>query len=157
MKKISLFPIILIVFAFVVPSIIAEEGKYADFKAAMEEFTVILAEFLNSLETVETGEALAASMDKTSEKITKFAPKIQDLMKKYPELKDMKEPPAELKPTLAKWEKEMMPKFFKLYEKLQKFKDDKAVEEANARFQKAMQLLDSPKEETKEEKAEEIK
>jgi hypothetical protein len=83
--------------------------------------------------------------------IKKLAPKIREIMKKYPELKDEKTHPEELKPLLKKME-ELGKKLFGVMGKIQQFRSDPKVKEANNRFMEAMAAMDPEPEKSKEKK-----
>lgn len=77
-------------------------GKYADAKAAMEEMTDLMDEFGNSLEKANDGKTVAAAIEKFTDRFQNVQKKMEELSKKYPDLKDQKDIPEELKETMTK-------------------------------------------------------
>jgi hypothetical protein len=148
MKKVALFAVVgLILFAGVVYG----GGKYAEVKPFVEKMAVSLEKFITDMEKAENADAVAAALDAYTKVMKELAPKAKEILKKYPELKDEKTHPQELKPMLAKVE-ELGKKMFGVMGKLQQFTNDPKVKEANKRFMDAMAAMDPETEKPKEEK-----
>jgi hypothetical protein len=148
MKKVALFAMVgLIFFAGLVYS----NGKYAEAKPIVEKMTVSLEKFIANLERAENAGAVVSALDAYTNVMKELAPKAKELLKKYPELKDEKTHPEELKPLLKKMD-ELGKKMFGVLSKIQQFADDPQVKEANKRFMDTMAAMDPEQEEQKEEK-----
>jgi hypothetical protein len=148
MKKVALFAMVgLIFFAGLVYS----SGKYAEAKPIVEKMTVSLEKFIANLERAENAGAVVSALDAYTNVMKELAPKAKELLKKYPELKDEKTHPEELKPLLKKMD-ELGKKMFGVLSKIQQFADDPQVKEANKRFMDTMAAMDPEQEEQKEEK-----
>jgi hypothetical protein len=115
-------------------------GKYEEAIPLIEAMAKGLETFVKDMEKAETADAVAAGLDKYSEFMKKLAPKMNKLMETYPELKDEKTHPEELKPLLKKFD-ELGKKLIAVFGKIGKFKDDPKVAEANKRWMKVMESV----------------
>lgn len=79
-------------------------GKYADFKDMCDKIATSMDKFAADLEKATNGKEVAAAMVAFETDQAKFKDSQKTLEAKYPEMKDQKDPPAELKPFLAKLE-----------------------------------------------------
>jgi hypothetical protein len=148
MKNVALFAMVgLIFFAGVVYG----GGRYAEVKSFIEKMTVSLEKFITDMEKAENAGAVVSALDAYTNVMKELAPKAKELLKKYPELKDEKTHPEELKPLLKKMD-ELGKKMFGVLGKIQQFADDPQVKEANKRFMDTMAAMDPEQEEQKEEK-----
>ena len=142
MKKI-VFLVILAVFIF---NFSLSGAKYDDAVPIMKKMIGSLEAFISNIEKGENAKAIASALDTYSKDVLAFAPKVKEMMKQYPELKDEKNHPEELKPYTKKFE-DLTKKLMKIYGKLGKYMSDPLVIEANKRWMKAMASLDDKKEE----------
>jgi hypothetical protein len=150
MKKIALFALVgLILFA----GIVYGGGKYAEIKPIIEKMAVSLEKFITGMEKAENADAVVAALDAYTDVMKDLAPKVKELLKKYPELKDEKTHPEELKPLLKKME-ELGKKMFGVMGKIQQFANDPKVKEAYNLFMKTMAAMNPEPEKPKEEKKE---
>jgi hypothetical protein len=150
MKKIALFAVVgLILFAGTVYG----GGKYAEIKPIIEKMAVSFEKFITGMEKAENADAVVAALDAFSKVMIDLAPKAKDMLKKYPELKDEKTHPEELKPLLKKVE-ELGKKMFGALGKIQQFANDPKVKEAYKRFMETMAAMREEPEKPKEEKKE---
>jgi hypothetical protein len=148
MKKVALFAVVgLIVFAGVVYG----GGKYAEIKPILEKMAASLEKFVTDMEKAENADAVVAGLDAFTDVMKKLAPEMREILKKYPELKDEKTHPEELKPLLKKMD-ELGKKLFGVMGKIQQFANDPKVKEANNRFMAAMAAMREEPEKPKEEK-----
>ena len=123
-------------------------GKYVHLKPIIKDMVDSLEIFILGMEKAENADAVAAALDKYSEATLKIAPKVKEMMKKYPELKNETNRPKELKPLMDKSD-ELAKKLIGLFGKISKYAKNPKVKAANERWQKAMASLDD--EETKKE------
>lgn len=148
MKKVALFAVsALILFAGFVYS----SGKYAEAKPIIKQMTVSLEQFITNLEKAENAGAVVSALDAYTDVMKKLAPKAKALLIKYPELKDEKTHPEELKPLLKKMD-ELGKKMFGVMSKIQQFANDPQVKAANKRFMDTMAAMNPEPEKSKEKK-----
>jgi hypothetical protein len=148
MKKVALFAVLALIFF---AGLVYSSGKYAEAKPIVEKMTISLEKFIANLERAENAGAVVSALDAYTNVMKELAPKAKALLKKYPELKDEKTHPEELKPLLKKMD-ELGKKMFGVLGKIQQFADDPQVKEANKRFMDTMAAMDPDQEEQKEEK-----
>jgi hypothetical protein len=150
MKTIVLFAlVVLLLFAGVVYS----SGKYAEIKPFIEKMAVSFETFIIGMEKAENPDAVVTALDTFTEVMKKLAPKMKEILEIYPELKDEKTHPEELKPLLKKMD-ELGKKMFGVMGKIQQFANDPKVKEANKRFLEAMAAMREEQEKPKEENQE---
>ena len=148
MKKVALFAVVgLVLWA----GVIYGGGKYAEIKPLIEKMAVSFEKFITGMEKAENADDVVAELDALTEVMKKLAPKMREIVKKYPELKDERTHPQELKPLLKNMD-ELGKKLFGVMGKIQQFANEPHVKEANKRFMEAMAALDPDTEKPKEEK-----
>jgi predicted nucleic acid-binding Zn-ribbon protein len=148
MKKVALFSVVgLVLWA----GVIYGGGKYTEIKPLIEKMAVSLEKFITGMEKAENADAVVAELDTLTEVMKKLAPKMREIVKKYPELKDERTHPEELKPLLKNMD-ELGKKLFGVMGKIQQFANEPKVKEANERFMEAMAAMDPETEKSKEEK-----
>ena len=129
--KISIF----IVLSFAVVACGGGGGKYAKVKKVFNEQIQIMDEFVTGLEKADDAKAVAKVLNKYADGLEKLVPAQNELFKDFPELKDQKEPPAELKEEGEKMQKiteRMSSAFMKLFQ----YSDDPDVKKAQERLEK---------------------
>ena len=142
MKK---FVIGVFVLTLLAGSAVYAGGKYADAKPLLEEMLKGFEKFVSGLEKAENADAVAAVLDAHTKATLAIAPKVKEIMKKYPELKDEKTHPEELKPLLAKMD-ELTKKLMGLFGKLGQYAKDPKVQDVMKRWENAMKSLDDKEE-----------
>ena len=148
MKKVALFAGVgLILFAGVVYG----GGKYARIKPLIEKMAVSFEKFVTDMEKAANADAVAAGLDAFTVVMKELGPKMREIVKKYPELKDEKTHPEELKPLLKKMD-ELGKKLFGVMGKIQQFTNDPKVKDAYNRFMAAMASMREEPGKPKEEK-----
>lgn len=138
MKK---FVLGVIVITFLVGSAAYGSGKYADVKPIIEELAASLERFITDMGNAENADAVAAALDKNTEAMIALAPKVKEILKKYPELKDEKTHPEELKILMNKVG-ELAKKLAGVLPKLGQYANDPKVQEANKRWQMAAAAME---------------
>ncbi len=138
MKKL-LFCIVLCLFVFA--GTIYGGGKYDDVKPVIEKMTKVFEKFVIGLEKAGSADAVAAAFDYTAKEMKTIAPKIKEFEKKYPELKDEKIHPEELKPLLKKFD-DLVKRMIGVFAKIAQYANDPKVQEARKRFEKTMAAMD---------------
>lgn len=143
MKKLVIFTVLAVIGSGLT---LYSVGKYAHLKPVIQEMATALETFVVNLEKAENADAVAAALDNYTQAIIKFAPKVNEMMKKYPELKDETIRPEELKPLMDKMDK-LAKKLATLFAKLGQYKNDPKVKAANERWEKALALMDEGEDE----------
>jgi hypothetical protein len=111
-------------------------GKYADAISVIEKFVASNEGLLKSLEGAKDAESVAAALNKATADVKELAPKMKALGEKYPEFKNMENPPAELKPAVDKL-MAVAGKMMGVFEKIGPFLSDPKVQEAQKAYSEA--------------------
>jgi hypothetical protein len=154
MKKLVLAAVVFLVFFC---STVHGGGVYSEFKLLMEKVALSLEKLTIGLEQAEDADDVVAALDSYTTDILPLAPKMKALIKKYPELKELKDEktyPEELKPVMQKIEKlgeRMMVGFVKA----QQYTNNPKVKAAQIRWLKAMAALEALQGEEEEEQEKE--
>jgi hypothetical protein len=136
MKKIVA---ITIAFIFTVISIGCKpSGKYADLKGYMNDVTKIQEDYISALDKSNTAKEVAEAITDCGNKMEKLSKKSEELLKKYPDFKEMgKNPPKELKEEFEKRD-QMMQKLLTVSMKTMKYMMDPEVMKASQESTKKM-------------------
>ncbi len=113
------------------------KDKYAEAKKLNLEYVSLVQEYIDELDKAESAQDVAKAMDKFAEGQADIFPKMVELAEKYPELKDRKNPPEELKESQKEAE-EMGKKMVGTMVKIMPYMKDPEVREAQKRLQEAM-------------------
>ena len=153
MKKLIL---ITALFMFLLGLAVYGSGVYSEVKLLMEKVILSLEKLITGLEEAEDADDIVAALDNYTNEVLPLGPKMKELIKKYPELKELKDEnncPEELKPVMKKIEKlgERMVGGLAI---VQEYANDAKVKEAQLRWLKAMAALEAlqGEEETEQEK-----
>ena len=116
---------------FVVIGLLAScgSGKYADVKAVFDKIGSATDQLVASMEKAGNAPQVAAAINSYTEAMKSEQASFQNMMKKYPELKEAKEPPKELKESIDKLNS-MGEKLMTAMTKLQNYAEDSAVKSA---------------------------
>ena len=117
------------------------QAKYEEVKPVLERMATSLEKFIGDLEKVENADAVVAAFASYTDTMEKLVPDIKAIIKKYPELKDEKNHPEELKPLTGKIE-ELSKKMIGVMGKIQPYATDPKVVAASQRFMEVMGKLD---------------
>ena len=112
-------------------------GKYGDVKDVMSGMAEAMTGLTNSLGKAGNAKDCASALNKFSASMEKLQPKMLELEKKYPEMKNKKDAPPELKADMQKLEdaaKKMVPTFMKI----SKYAKDPEVMKAMKNMQTVM-------------------
>jgi hypothetical protein len=112
-------------------------GKYSDVKPVIKKYTQETEKFVNAIEKAKSGKEVAAALKGYTKFMKEMKSKMEGLDKKYPELKDMANPPQELKAEVEKMGEVAM-KLGSVMMKAMKYADDPEVKKAQEEFQKMM-------------------
>ena len=115
-------------------------GKYAEVKSVMEKQVAGMETFISGLEKASSGPEVAAAFSGYADVIKTLAPQMKALSEKYPEMKNEKEMPAELKPIMDKME-ELTKRLGAATMKAAPYLMDPAVQEAQKKFMEAASAL----------------
>ena len=112
-------------------------GKYADAKKVMEDFVSATNDFVNGLEKADDAASTAAVINTYADEMKDITAEMKKIQEKYPEIKDQKNPPEELKEVVAQVE-EVMPKMMGAMMKIAKYAQDEEVMAAQKKLQQSM-------------------
>lgn len=135
MKKLFLFST-LAIFVFMLFAC-GGGGKYADAKKLMENFISATEDLVADLEKADDGKSVAAALTSYADIMKDVSVEMKAIAEKYPEIKDQKNPPEELKEVVKRME-EVMPKMMSAMMKLAKYAEDPDVMAAQKKMQEAM-------------------
>jgi len=142
MKKLVLITVVfLLLFALAVYG----GGIYSEVKPFMEKVIQSLEKLITGLEEAENADDIVAALDNYSNEILPLGPKMKELIKKYPELKELKDEstcPEELKPIMEKIN-ELGERMVVGLAKVQEYANDPKVKAAQIRWLKAMAALEA--------------
>lgn len=93
-KRIPVIFLSLLVIMFL---IIGCGGKYSDVKKVNEKYISLMEDYIADIEKADNAEDAAKAVNKFADGMESLWPKMQEFVKKYPELKDKTNPPEELK------------------------------------------------------------
>ena len=79
-------------------------GKYDEVVSLNGEFVEVMEDYVENLDKADSAETVAAAMNDFSDKMEDLAPKMKEMAQKYPELKDSKNLPDELRASQKKSE-----------------------------------------------------
>ena len=113
---------------------------YADAKAVLEPFAGALETFVARMEEAATAAAVAAAVNALADEMARLIPELNAIRAKYPELADERTHPEELKPLLARIDKDFQ-NLMKAYHKVGEYREDPAVQAADARYREVMSGL----------------
>jgi len=113
------------------------DKKYADVKEVNEDVAKAMATYMAELDKSDNARDVAKAIDHFADEMEAIAPKMKKLAEKYPELKDMSNPPEELRDSQAKVEA-LGQKFAGSMMKLMPYMNDPEVQKAQERMNAAM-------------------
>ena len=108
--------------------------KYADIEQAANQWTNTIEEFTASLDKAGNAPAVAKAINQFADKMEKFAPTMQKLAEKYPELKNNQNPPEPLKKVITRME-EAGKKMMGAMMKAAPYMNDPEVQKAQQRLE----------------------
>lgn len=133
----NLITVVFILFAVVMFVACGSGGKYGDVIEINTQFADAMEEYVGDLETANTAGSVAKAVDAFAAKVEKIAPRMRELMKKYPELKDQDKMPEALKQSQQR-ATELAQRMAGSFMKTMKHMRDEKVKAAHERLQKAM-------------------
>jgi hypothetical protein len=113
-------------------------GKYADLKPVVKKFNSNTEKFIAAMESADSAEKVASALTDFAKIMAGLKTDMEKMEEKYPELKDMSDPPPELEEDGAKMQ-ELMMKMGTVMMKAMEYQDDEAVKAAMEEFQKVME------------------
>lgn len=113
-------------------------GKYADLKPVVKKFNDNTEKFIATMENADSAEKVAEAMNDFAKVMGDLKAQMDKMEEKYPELKDMSDPPEELAEEGLKMS-ELMMQLGSVMMKAMQYQEDEAVKEAMDKFQKIMQ------------------
>lgn len=109
-------------------------GKYSDVKDVMSKMNVSMDKFAASMDSVTDAAGAAKALTDFATEFQGFKSTLEDMDKKYPELKDVQDPPAELKEVYDGLQASSG-KMMDAMVKIQAYAEDPAVLEAMSKLQ----------------------
>jgi len=79
-------------------------GKYDEVISLNGEFVEVMEDYVENLDKADSAKTVAAAMNDFSDKMDDLAPRLKEMAQKYPELKDPKNLPDELRASQKKSE-----------------------------------------------------
>lgn len=126
-----------LIFAVALTSCGGGGGKYSDLKPVVKQFNNTTETFINAMEKADTADKVAAALNAFAKEMKTTKVKMDKMEEKYPELKDMSDPPAELGAEATRMQ-ELMGRMGSVMMKAMQFGDDPKVMEAQKAFEEAM-------------------
>ena len=127
MKKNLGFPLLILTLA----ALLAACGApaYADLRAVLDKILTATDTLVSSMDKAKDAKAVGAAISAYTEAVKAEQAGFQAMMKKYPDLKDAKDPPKELKESVDKLNS-MGEKLMAAMTKIQTYAEDPVVKEA---------------------------
>ncbi len=113
------------------------QGKYADVKKVNREYSEVVQQYVDDLERTENAQDAAKAVNRFADGMEDLWPRMRALSEKYPELRDRKDLPEELKEMQAQ-SQEMGKKMGAAMTKLMPYMTDPEVQKAQKRLQGIM-------------------
>lgn len=82
--------------------------RYSEINDALTELISMQEKYTNAIQNAKTADDVAKAINDYADSFLQLRPKIESFEGKYPELKEAKEPPEELKENFAKLEQSAM-------------------------------------------------
>lgn len=128
-------------FSLIIMCIAGCEKKYSDVIKVNEEFAELTEEYVDNLENATSGKEVAQAMNRFSDGFEKLAPRMQEAITKYPELKDESNNPKELQESKKRTE-EVGKRFAGSFMKMMPYMKDPEVQAAQKRMSEVLKLMD---------------
>jgi hypothetical protein len=112
-------------------------SKYSDLVKVDTEYLNATDEYVTGMGKASSAKEMAKVINRYADKMEKLAPRLKEIRKKYPELKNNKTVPEELKPIVKKAEA-LQQKMAAGYLNMKKYMMDPDVKAAQQRLQTAM-------------------
>lgn len=110
---------------------------YGDAVKAQEDFIDLASDFAAEMDAADSAGKVAAAMNHYAEGMAELAPRIREINKKYPELRDPEKVPEKLKKTTED-QKEVMSEVSSSFMKAMPYMNDPEVQAAQNRISQAM-------------------
>ena len=82
-----------------------KSGKYSDINSALDDLIAIQDSYITAIQGAQNAGDVAKAINSYADSFIKLKPRIESFEQKYPELKQSKEPPAELQDAFKRLEK----------------------------------------------------
>jgi len=112
-------------------------GKYASAKAVIGKQITIMNRYADAMEKAGNAQDVAAALNAYAADTKELIPAMKKFQEQFPEMKDQKEPPAELKPEMDKLQ-EIMGRIMSASMKAAQYMQDPAVQAAQKNVAEAM-------------------
>lgn len=114
--------------------------KYGDAIDVREDFINLMSRYIDDIDKADNAKAVASAMNNYADGVAKLAPRIREINKKYPELKDPDNQPEEFQKA-TKAQEEVMARFGSTFMKTMPYMNDPEVRQAQQRITLAMQSM----------------
>ena len=112
-------------------------GKYASAKSLIGKQISIINSYVDAMEKAGNAQDVVAALNAYTADMKDLIPAMKKFQEQFPEMKDQKEPPAELKPEMDKMQ-EVMGRMMTASMKAAQYMQDPAVQEAQKKLGEAM-------------------
>ena len=112
-------------------------GKYADLKPVIKKYNSQVEKFIGAMDKADSAEKVAAALTDFADVMKGLKDSMQKMEEKYPELKNMSDPPVELGEDAQKMQ-ELAMKMGPAMMKAMKYADDPAVQKAQEALENIM-------------------
>jgi predicted nuclease with TOPRIM domain len=113
-------------------------GQYGEVKETMESASKVMETLVKEMDQAEDGKAVASALNRFADELAALQPKMYELLKKYPELQNPENLPAEVKEMVDKVETFEREKLTSVFMKATKYSSDPEVAKAMQKIQEAM-------------------
>jgi NADH dehydrogenase/NADH:ubiquinone oxidoreductase subunit G len=113
-------------------------GQYGDVKKTMESATKVMETLVKEMDQAEDGKAVASALNKFADELNALQPKMEELLKKHPELQNPENLPSEVREIVEKVETLEREKLTGVFMKATKYSSDPDVAKAMQKIQETM-------------------
>jgi len=113
-------------------------GQYGEVKKTMESVSKVMETLAKEMDQAEDAKAVASVLNKFADKLAALQSKMEELLKKYPELQNPENLPPEVREILDKVETFEKEKMTSMFMKATKYSSDPDVAKAMQKIQETM-------------------
>lgn len=113
-------------------------GQYGDVKKTMERVAKVTETLVKEMDQADDGNAVASALDKFADEMVVLQPKMEELLKKYPELQNPENFPPEVREILEKVDTLEREQLQNVFMKATKYSSDPGVAKAMQKIQETM-------------------
>ena len=113
-------------------------GEYGDVKKTMESAVEVMETLVKEMDQAEDAKAVASALNKFADELNILQPKMEELLKKHPELQNPENLPSEVREIVEKVESFEGKKLTGVFMKATKYSSDPDVAKAMQKIQETM-------------------